>query len=490
MATDVSKSVQQYLDETPLWSDGTPIRHVELTPMQWRIWWLAAAGKFFEGMIIFMTGVALPLIALEFNLGAVEKGMVGAASLFGILVGASTLGGLADRVGRKQMFIIEMAIFTLFLLLTAASTTFLILLVCLFGIGIALGCDYPTAHLVISESIASNRRGRLVLAAFAFQAIGALTGTAVGYFILRTDGSMRDWRLMYATAVVPALLVTLGRLFVTQSAHWLIHRGRVNDAERELGRLLRRWPVYPATVTLDPPIGKDAAKTASGWHTLLSRKYRRATLLASVPWFLQDLGTYGIGIFTPTVLATTIGKVDHHGHNLASVIHADLLAARGAAVIDLLLIAGIIAAIFLVDRVGRIRLQTIGFLGCAGGLAIAAFSMQTAGVLQIVLVFAGFMLFNFMTNLGPNATTYLLAGEVFPTTVRGRGAGLAASVGKMGAVSTAFLFPILLKDIGTTTVLVILVGASLLGAWLTSRYAIETTGVNLETLEAAGSEAA
>lgn len=107
MATDVSKSVQQYLDETPLWSDGTPIGHVELTPMQWRIWWLAAAGKFFEGMIVFMTGVALPLIALEFNLGAVEKGMVGAASLFGILVGATTLGGLADRVGRKQMFIID-----------------------------------------------------------------------------------------------------------------------------------------------------------------------------------------------------------------------------------------------------------------------------------------------------------------------------------------------------------------------------------------------
>jgi len=64
------------------------------------------------------------------------------------------------------------------------------------------------------------------------------------------------------------------------------------------------------------------------------------------------------------------------------------------------------------------------------------------------------------------------------------------SGGSRCSLSTAFLFPILLKDIGTTTVLVILVGASLLGAWLTSRYAIETTGVNLETLEAAGSEAA
>ena len=59
------------------------------------------------------------------------------------------------------------------------------------------------------------------------------------------------------------------------------------------------------------------------------------------------------------------------------------------------------------------------------------------------------MLFNFMTNLGPNAQTYLLAGEVFPTEVRGMGAGFAAAFAKIGAVATAFLFPILLAGIGT-----------------------------------------
>ena len=56
------------------------------------------------------------------------------------------------------------------------------------------------------------------------------------------------------------------------------------------------------------------------------------------------------------------------------------------------------------------------------------------------------MLFNFMTNLGPNAQTYLLAGEVFPTDIRGKGAGFAASFAKIGAVLTAFLFPVLLAE--------------------------------------------
>jgi|ERR1700751_203243 len=90
------------------------------------------------------------------------------------------------------------------------------------------------------------------------------------------------------------------------------------------------------------------------------------------------------------------------------------------------------------------------------------------------------MLFNFMTNLGPNAQTYLLAGEVFPTAIRGKGAGFAAAVGKIGAVTTAFLFPILLASIGTTALLYILVVTSILGAVITWMFRIETTGLKLE----------
>ena len=102
--------------------------------------------------------------------------------------------------------------------------------------------------------------------------------------------------------------------------------------------------------------------------------------------------------------------------------------------------------------------------------------------MQLPLIFAGFMLFNFMTNLGPNAMTYLLAGEVYPVQLLGLGAGFAASVGKVGAVLTAFLFPVLLHRFGTTVLLVGLMAASLLGAWVTWRFRIETKGRNLAEL--------
>ena len=62
------RTVQDYIDELPLWSDGTPLSETPPTAMQWRIWWLAAAGKSFEGLVVFMTGVAMHLIAAEFNI--------------------------------------------------------------------------------------------------------------------------------------------------------------------------------------------------------------------------------------------------------------------------------------------------------------------------------------------------------------------------------------------------------------------------------------
>ena len=67
------RSVQEHIDELPMWADGTTLPSAPMTGMQWLIWSLAAAGKFFEGFVVFMTGVALPLLSREFDIGAAEK---------------------------------------------------------------------------------------------------------------------------------------------------------------------------------------------------------------------------------------------------------------------------------------------------------------------------------------------------------------------------------------------------------------------------------
>ena len=309
-----------------------------------------------------------------------------------------------------------------------------------------------------------------------------MCGIIVGALVLMIDPSIDAWRWMYATALAPAILITIGRFFIPESANWLIVRGQHEKAEQAVSRLLSRTPVYPDKVALVRHVADEASASKPSFFALFNAKNRRATIFSSAPWLFQDLGTYGIGVFTPTLIAAALGSGPDKIRSPADLIASGIHSAEAAALTTSLLIVGIAFAIWLSDSVGRIRLQIFGFLGCAVGLGIASMSIDAEGALRLYLIMAGVMLFNFMTNIGPNAQTYLLAGEVFPTEVRGMGAGFAAMIGKVGAVATTFGFPLLLASIGTRSLLYSLVISSVLGAIVTWMFRIETTGVNLDRI--------
>ena len=474
----MSNTVQAYIEEIPAWSSGTAMASAPLSSMQWLVWSLATAGKFFEGMIVFMGGIALPLLTAEFGLDDVAKGAMTSATLAGILVGALVLGGLADRFGRKPVFIGEMVLLLVALIGASTSPGIGVLVVWLFVIGLALGADYPTAHLVISESIPASIRGRLVLGAFSFQAIGAIAGTAIAAVVLAQKPELSTWRLFYLLPVIPVILVIWGRLFLPESSHWLVSQGRHEKAEKQLRKLLNRKDIDLLRVEIADRT--STPKRSNNFAKLFKSKQRRRTILASLPWFLQDLSTYGIGIFTPVIIAATFGA-KAGGADVASIIHDDLIGAKGTALIDIGFLVGISVAIYLADRWGRIPLQITGFIGCAAGLFFALIG-RSGGDGNLPLIVVGFVIFQFMTNLGPNSQTYLIAGEVFPTKYRGIGAGFAAASGKVGAVLTAFCFPLLMASIGTERLLVLLLITSLLGALATWLFRVETKGLDLESL--------
>ncbi|NBV69666.1 MAG: MFS transporter [Synechococcaceae bacterium WB4_2_0805] len=446
--------------------------------MQWLVWSLATAGKFFEGLIVFMGGIALPLVSEQFSIDQTTKGFITAATLAGILIGALFLGGLADRFGRKPVFIGEMVLLLIGLLGASFSSSSELLIFWLFIMGLALGADYPTAHLVISESIPASIRGRLVLGAFSFQALGAVIGTAICAVVLSSKPELSTWRIFYLLPVIPVALVAWGRIFLPESSHWLLTKGHLTKAEKQLRKLLNRQDIS----LLQLKIAEEGVlkHKSSKFGDLFHGKQLKSTILASLPWFLQDISTYGIGIFTPIIIAAAFGA-EAQEHNLSAVIHNDLLGAKGTALVDIGFLVGIAFAIWLSDKLGRIPLQIAGFIGCSLGLLIAA-AGNFNGANNIVVIGVGFFLFQFMTNLGPNSQTYLIAGEVFPTKIRGVGAGFAAACGKVGAVITAFFFPALLSGFGADRLLPLLALISLIGAWITWLYRVETKGVNLETI--------
>ena len=281
---------------------------------------------------------------------------------------------------------------------------------------------------------------------------------------------------MYAVGIIPGVILLIARFIIPESPQWVYASGKFSSAEKEVGKLLKRTPQYPRNFKITT---KQEQVTKISIFSLFNHAHIRSTVLASIPWFLQDLATYGIGVFTPTILLITVGH-KLVGNNLTSVIYNDLIAARGATIIDTTLLVGIILAILFVDKIGRIKLQIIGFLGCTAGLLMISQAMRFGESNQQAFIFIGFMLFNMMTNFGPNATTYLISGEVYPTKLRARGAGFAATFAKMGAVIMTFIFPIFLADLGIQLLLLILVLTSLLGAWVTFRFRIETKDVRLD----------
>jgi PHS family inorganic phosphate transporter-like MFS transporter len=117
------------------------------------------------------------------------------------------------------------------------------------------------------------------------------------------------------------------------------------------------------------------------------------------------------------------------------------------------------------DRVGHRRLQLIGF--ALMGLCFAVIGLvpgMTTTVAPFLIVYG---ICYFFTEFGPNVTTFVLPGELFPTQIRATGHGISAGIGKLGAFIGVFLFPVLQDSLGLRGTLLLTAGASALGALLT-----------------------
>ncbi len=218
------------------------------------------------------------------------------------------------------------------------------------------------------------------------------------------------------------------------------------------------------------------------YKDLFSGRYLTRTILVTVPWFLMDIGLYGIGVFTPTILSV----MAFAGHG--SFIHKDILSTQGAIFLDTFLVIGFALNIIFIERMGRIRLQLLGFAGMGIAMALLTFvgvPKGAAGSLTAV-IFIGFALFNLAVNIGPNATTWILPTEVFPTSLRASGHGLAAASGKFGAALGIFLLPVIEQAWGLEATLGMIATASLLGLFVTWILGFETAGRSLE--EVGGNE--
>jgi MFS family permease len=171
-------------------------------------------------------------------------------------------------------------------------------------------------------------------------------------------------------------------------------------------------------------------------------------------WFLLDYAYYGNTISTPRI----ISLIDPNASETETI-------ALQLAIFAVAAVPGYVLAIARMDRIGHRKLQLVGFV--LMGLCFAVISLvpgMTTAVAPFLLVYG---VSYFFTEFGPNVTTFVLPGELFPTQVRATGHGISAGIGKFGAFIGVFLFPVLQSSLGLRGTLLLTAGISVLGALLT-----------------------
>ena len=421
----------------------------------------SGVGWALDAMDVGLISFIMAALGAEWALSDTEISWIGSIGFVGMAIGASVGGLLADRLGRRQVFALTLLIYGLATGASAASTGLVMLLVLRFVVGLGLGAELPVASTLMSEFAPRKIRGRVVVILEAFWAFGWIAAAVLGYLVVPAENGWR-WALVIGT--VPALWALVVRWKTPESVRFLERTGRHEEAEAvvrsfehspELGGLSGApaqaaghadSPEPPAVVgasaeavdgaaagTTDVPRDPGPGER-SGWRDLWQPRLRRRTGAIWLAWFGVNFAYYGAFIWMPSLLvAKGFDLVHSFGYTL---------------IITLAQLPGYAAAAFLIEKWGR-RGTLAVFL--AGSAAAAIWFGQADSVGMIIA--AGMTLSAF--NLGAWGALYAITPELYPTALRGTGAGSAAAFGRIASILAPLSVPLLLGIGGTAFAFVV-----------------------------------
>jgi MFS transporter, PHS family, inorganic phosphate transporter len=424
---------------------------------------VSGVGFFTDAYDLFVISTVATLVATQWGLSTFQTSWVTGSAILGAFFGAITFGRLADVFGRKKVYTIVAAIMIAGALASAAAPGFVWLVVARFVIGLGIGGDYPVSAVLMSEYSNRQDRGRLVGMVFSMQALGLIVGPLVGLALLTSGiGDNLTWRIMLGLGAIPAAGVIYLRSKMPESPRF---RSQVQGKSEQAGGDLAAYSEGVISV------GATAAPSAQRLGLVqFLRNRRMVTLLLGTAgsWFLFDYAYYGNTLSLPVILKAV---------DSTASLEAKLLWTLGIFVV--FAVPGYLMAVLFMDRIGHRRLQFLGFgVMAVAFFTLAAFKGLTTTVIPFLLIFG---LSYFFVEFGPNVTTFVLPSEVFPTSMRTTGHGIAAGVGKLGAFIGVFLVPQLDNRYGLRGMLTVAGAAAVLGFALT-RVLPEPARRNLEDM--------
>lgn len=392
---------------------------------------VAGVGWMFDAMDVGILSFVIAALAADWGLNSTQMGWIGSINSIGMAVGAMVFGVFSDKIGRKQIFMWTLIIFSVASGLSALTTTFVAFMILRFFVGMGLGGELPVASTLVSESVEAKERGRVVVLLESFWAAGWLIAAIISYFVIPAEfWPIEGWRVALLLTAIPAFYAVYIRMHLPDS------------------------PQFAA---------KPEAKNRSIMQNIAGvweKKYARPTFMLWVLWFTVVFSYYGMFLWLPSVM---VGK----GFDLISSFKYVLI-------MTIAQLPGYFTAAWFIEKFGR-KFVLVTYLI---GTAASAYVFGNAETVTILLV-SGILLSFF--NLGAWGALYAYTPEQYPMVIRGTGAGMAAAVGRVGGIFGPLLVGYLLKlDYSIGSIFAIFCVSILIGAAAVLFLGKETKQTELE----------
>lgn len=385
-------------------------RQTTLTANQKKIVAAAIIGNALEFFDYFLIGFVLAFIIGPWQLTYGQSAVILLSSGIGAMIGAAVWGWLADRIGRRKVFIMTVLNFSVAtgLLYFTPENGWLYLTFFRFFVGFGVGGLYCVDLPLVQEFVPASKRGFVTGLVTVFIPIGVGIGALMAGYLTPLIG----WQGLFAVGLLPALLTLLVRIWVPESPRWLVRMGRYEDARTSLA-----WALQVDPGSLPVPTADSATTRPTSWLDLF--RHPRSLI---VSWFGNlgaQTGVYGVTLWAPTLFVALLKIPPTEASKMVFAITVGGMVGR-------------VGFSWFSEKLGRrVSGGLLGF-GAAAMLVLAgvfhdAF-LAGISVYWLLLIATAFFADGGFAVVGP------YAAEVWPAHLRTSGMGSAYGFGGLGKI--------------------------------------------------------
>lgn len=426
-------------------------------------------GLFFEVYEIFLSGTIATALKTEYGLGGTALQLLMASSFLGMFIGAAAFGRIADRIGRRRAFLLNLVWFSVWSIIGAIAPNPLMLVGARFMAGIGVGAEYPVADSYLSDVLPKDHRGRLAAWAYtcsflAVPALGFLTLSLNGHKVLGFD----SWRVLLVIGAIGALFVIVLRRALPESPRWLAGVGRTEEAEAamrafESGTDSNTADVVDVDLDVEdvPEPASEPTRTVNAIARLRLSPYRQRLFMLVVFHLFQPFGYYGFGTLAALVLVS-------RGYDVTSSLLFTAVSFIGYPL-------GSLISIPLLKRFERkyLIMATIAVMAVCGLL----FAVVSVPVMIVV--------FGLLTTAASNVFSniyHVYQAEIFPSDVRATAVGWTYSVSRLSSAALPFILIPVLNHYGATAMFGVVLVALVAAVAVLIPIGPRTTGKSLDEI--------